>query len=351
MNEVESFRPVVRLTSKPTGTSRIEALDFTKGALVLFMVLYHWLNYFFGLSIDYRYLRFLTPSFIFITGFLIAQVYLTNCRANDPRVSRRLLTRGAKLLLCFLVLNIGRAIILYRSTNPIITNGRSYLSVVWEVCVVGNVLLETSKAVAFYVLIPIGYLLIISGALIPLYRRYAHIYQAVAICLFASVVGLGVTGFRSANLELMTIGMLGVLIGFIPIQGINRFVWHPRLFVLSYLSYLVAITVWNTPFMLVVVGVCLTLWGIYLTGLREDAPARVRRHVILLGKHSLFGYIIQIAILQVLVVALGHIDIRLAVIGVSFVVAFGLTMAAVEVVEWVKRRSTIVDRLYRVAFA
>ena len=49
-------------------SSATPALDFTKGALVLIMVLYHWLNYFYGPRGDvYRYLRFLTPSFIFIT--------------------------------------------------------------------------------------------------------------------------------------------------------------------------------------------------------------------------------------------------------------------------------------------
>ena len=57
---------------------RISALDFTKGALVLVMVLYHWLNYFVGPQGDfYRYLSFLPPSFICITGFLISHVYLS----------------------------------------------------------------------------------------------------------------------------------------------------------------------------------------------------------------------------------------------------------------------------------
>src|ERR1700726_2047192 len=58
--------------------ARISALDFTKGALVLIMVLYHWLNYFVASDgFFYRYLRFLTPSFIFIAGFLISNVYLS----------------------------------------------------------------------------------------------------------------------------------------------------------------------------------------------------------------------------------------------------------------------------------
>src|SRR5579872_443944 len=78
-------------------TNRVPALDFTKGALVLIMVLYHWLNYFVGPQGDiYKYLRFLTPSFIFITGFLISNVYLSKYGIADPRIPRRLVQRGLK---------------------------------------------------------------------------------------------------------------------------------------------------------------------------------------------------------------------------------------------------------------
>ena len=43
--------------TNPTGkNARLAALDFTKGMLVLIMVLYHWINYFFA-GQDNRYLR------------------------------------------------------------------------------------------------------------------------------------------------------------------------------------------------------------------------------------------------------------------------------------------------------
>src|SRR6476620_8358523 len=88
------------------GTGRLVALDFTKVALVLVMVLYHWLNYFVGVQgFFYRYLRFVTPSFIFITGFLISRVYLSKYTAPDLRLPRRLLVRGLKLFAIFLALN------------------------------------------------------------------------------------------------------------------------------------------------------------------------------------------------------------------------------------------------------
>src|ERR1700751_836902 len=99
----------MQATSKIANSTRIPALDFTKGALVLIMVLYHWINYFIGPQWGYyQYLRFLTPSFIFITGFMISNVYLSKYDATDRRLSTRLFTRGFKLLVLFLFLNLAR---------------------------------------------------------------------------------------------------------------------------------------------------------------------------------------------------------------------------------------------------
>src|SRR4029077_8662181 len=78
---------------------RHQALDGTKGLLFLFMVLYHWLNYFVSRDGDfYKYLRFVTPSFIFITGFLITNVYLRRYRLGSVDLHTRLLVRGLKLI-------------------------------------------------------------------------------------------------------------------------------------------------------------------------------------------------------------------------------------------------------------
>src|SRR4051812_625404 len=89
-------RPLVRVAIASVG--RIEALDFVKGALVLFMILYHWISYFVAVEWDvFRYLRFLTPSFTLVTGFLVSHTYLAKYSANDPRLRRRLLVRGAKM--------------------------------------------------------------------------------------------------------------------------------------------------------------------------------------------------------------------------------------------------------------
>src|SRR5467141_3434231 len=127
---------------KPTASppTRIGALDFTKGALVLFMVLYHWLNYFVAPEGDmYRYLRFLTPSFIFITGFLISNVYLSRYQVADRHVPARLVQRGLKLLAVFVCLNLAIGLLLADSYNGKILFGQLSLRNMVAIYVTGNV--------------------------------------------------------------------------------------------------------------------------------------------------------------------------------------------------------------------
>jgi hypothetical protein len=330
---------------------RLPALDFTKGVLVLIMVLYHWLNYFVGTNLDYRYLRFLTPSFIFVAGFLISFVYLSRHSFPDARLSKRLLVRGLKLLAIFVVLNAFRDVLLSKFSSVGLVADQLSLENIQEVLVVGSVPVVTSKIVAFYILVPISYLLIFSGVLVYPYRFWKYTFHAVFVLLILCIFVLALNGRSSANLEFVTIGLLGALAGFIPIQKINSFVEHTYLLIASYVAYIAAITVWNVPFALLAAGVCLTLWAIYRIGLLAAEPGRIQRHVILLGKHSLFGYIAQIAILQVLRMGLRHVDAELGVTEISFVGAFALTMAAVETLEFIKSRSVTVDRLYKAAFA
>ena len=317
------------------------------------MVLYHWINYFIGPDWPYyKYLRFLTPSFIFVSGFLISNVYLSRYGVANPRLSRRLLTRGLKLLAVFVVLNIARSLVLSRLSNGNLTSNQMDPKGIMSAFVSGGVFSATGKAVAFYILVPISYLLMLSAGLLLPYRFYKYTFHAICIFFLSCIFVLDLKGYKNFNLEFVTIGLLGVLAGFIAIERINNVVRHPYVLAIGYACYLIAVTVWNVPFPLLIVGACLSVAAIYLLGLVGDEPGKARRHVILLGKYSLLGYIAQIAILQLLSAGLRHVDLgRRAVLGVSFLMAFALTMITVEAVDRIKARSLIVDRLYRTVFA
>lgn len=340
--------PVIASAPK---SQRIPALDFTKGALVLIMVLYHWVNYFIGGEWDYRYLRFLTPSFIFITGFMISNVYLSRYDSADRRLSKRLFTRGLKLITIFLALNLSRIFLVPLFGTGVLVQNPVDLGNIFAVFVSGNLPVAGGKLVSFSILVSISYLLMFSGALMLPYRRYRYTFHLVCVLLLLFILILRLTYGRSYNLEFITIGMLGVVTGFTPIEVINDVVRHPYALAFAYLCYAVAITIWDTPFQLLTIGVFLSLAAIYLAGASGSESGRIKRVVILLGKYSLFGYISQIAILQILSAGFRGIETGYAALAVSFFAAFALTIASVELMDRARTRVAGVDGLYKAVFA
>ncbi len=317
------------------------------------MVLYHWINYFIGPQWPYYpYLRFLTPSFIFITGFMVSHVYLAKYDPADRRLSQRLFTRGLKLLAIFLVLNVARIFIVPALSTGVLGGDLLDPGNMFIVFVSGNLSVVSGKLVSFFILVPISYLLMFSGALMFPYRFYRYTFHVACGLLLSSILILGLLGEQSQTLELFTVGMLGVLIGFLPIAAINDFVRHPYLLAFAYLCYTIAITIWNVPFALLIVGVALSVAVVYLIGASGSESGRIKNEVILLGKYSLFGYISQIAVLQILSAGFHRVNLGGgAVLGISFLAAFALTIASVEIVDRARARTPGIDRLYKAVFA
>ncbi|WP_197414052.1 acyltransferase family protein [Terracidiphilus gabretensis] len=351
-NQNLAAKPKLPATASSPKAPRIHALDFTKGALVLIMVLYHWINYFIGLEWPYyRYLRFLSSSFIFITGFMISHIYLSKYAAADPRLWKRLVTRGVKLMAIFLALNAARDLAI-----PILGTGTAEQSLpslqdLFTIFVSGNFTVAGNKLVSFTILIVISYVLIFSGVLMPLFNRYKYTFHVVCLLLLLSIAMLKVFGAGSYNLEFITIGMLGVVAGFMPIQRLNDIVRHRYALFFAYLCYTIAISIWNVPFPLLLVGVALNLMALYAVGISRSETGVAMSEVILLGKYSLLGYISQVAILQILSAVFHHINLGLAALPVSFVAACVLTIATIEVVNRARARSGSVDKLYKAVFA
>jgi peptidoglycan/LPS O-acetylase OafA/YrhL len=102
-------------------------------------------------------------------------------------------------------------------------------------------------------------------------------------------------------------------------------------------------------FPLQVVGVCLTLALLYICG--SVAPdGAVTRSVVLLGQYSLLGYIAQIVILQILHRAVRLVDLGAGRLPVSFIAAIALTVISIQVTDWARSKSGVLDRFYRTIF-
>jgi peptidoglycan/LPS O-acetylase OafA/YrhL len=348
------FDKVVAPAATPRKAPRVPAFDFIKGALVLIMVLYHWLNYFVRLDWDvYRYLRFLTPSFICVSGFLISNIYFSKYDIHDLKLPIRLAQRGLKILVIFILLNVGISFLSPDSSGRTLLAGRFSESSLRAIFVTGNVaVVGVGKAAAFYILVPIGYLLILSAALVIVSRYFQHIFHAVFVMCLVAILVLYRHGITSGNLELITVGLLGVLLGYIPLEKIDHFARHSILIVLAYLAYTAAITIWNVIYPLQMLGVCLSLLVLYLLGRSPRELGRVRGLVVLLGQYSLYAYIAQIVILQVLRRGFKQVDLgEVATLGISFLLACALTVLAVVWMERARAKSVTLNGMYKAVFA
>jgi peptidoglycan/LPS O-acetylase OafA/YrhL len=326
--------------------SRLAFLDLAKGILVILMVVYHSLNYTNEYHLAFRYLSFLPPSFILITGFLIAIAYYPRYARGDSTVWLRLLTRGAKLLGLFIALNIVAQFV----RSPVYGQSMS-MGVVpffrnWhEVFVIGS-----GPAVAFEVLLPIAYLLLLSPFLLWLAHRHVALLPGLTLAVIAAAVLLDLRGQANANVSLLSAGLIGIVAGrFLPNAEL---IGRPLIVALiGYAIYFPASLAKGYVYLIQLSGACVALVLICSVSHRLGETGRGAQFLVRQGQYSLLAYIVQIGALQMLSRVLGRPD----PVSVDSLILFGATMfimvAATEVAIWARGRFQPIDTAYRAVFA
>jgi hypothetical protein len=326
---------------------RIEALDMTKGVLVMAMVIYHSLNYSTDYTLGFKYLPFLPPSFILITGFLVGRLYFTSEAARDPKVYGRLLFRGFRLLVIFTLLNVLTQLAGRQKAVPT-PQGLSYLLDYWyEIYAIGG-----GHFAAFSILLPIAYLLLLAPLLILLYRAHPLLIVLVAISLTVYCTIPRQDEDFSVNLIFLSAGLIGVMTGRAPdsILDLLRRYWYAP--VTAYVVYLVIFThlAGQSPFEQLL-NALLAVAAIFSLCAAIGVGTLFGRELLIVGRYSLLAYIVQIALLQALTRAVG----RLAPFTATFylqMMGVGLFMILMsEGFQWARRRAVWIDASYRFVFA
>jgi hypothetical protein len=204
--------------------------------------------------------------------------------------------------------------------------------------------------VAFSVLIPIAYLLIMAGLLLPVFRRYPFVFHMACAFFVVCVLLLNFVGISNGYLEIFSIGTLGISVGHFSIERVNQCVKRPATMVLAYLLYLGAITVWNVIYPLQIVGVGLSVSLIYLLGMAYSESTYAGRVVVLLGQYSLFGYIAQILILQLLRRGLHPLGSSAGVIAFAFIGCLIGTILSVVALDRIRPKVQPIDQVYTAVF-
>lgn len=338
--------PVVEIspaTAKSQPASRIGALDWTKGALVLCMVAYHAINYSAFRPMAFKALGFLPPSFILITGFLVGQVYAARYRLDTWKPYVRLLIRGFKLLLIFLVLNVFHCIVLKRSI----------LDGLWEFADRAGTIFVTGngREGIFEVLLPIAYFLLLAPALLWLRSRYSAVIGLGAAGIFILCVLLERGGMSYKNLSFVSAGLLGMACGLVPIRSIDGLVKHWVVVLGLYAAYRVCSYHYGEIYAVQMFGAFASLALLYGCALRLDCESWLGRSVVLLGRYSLFGYLVQILLIQIIVAIAGGKPAHWTGVFALAVVATVLLFVLVQGLERFRNRSRLGDQMYRALFA
>lgn len=325
---------------------RIASIDATKGLLVIFMVVYHSINYTEQYHLAFKYLAFLPPSFILIVGMLLSALHLK--QKHDPTNTNALkyLKRGTKLLAIFLVLNILALLVSAQSFNEFFILTEQLVENAVHVFITG-----TEGRLAFEILLPISYFIILSPLLILTHNHSRYAVIGLALFTIISAIVLDIIDSSWPNLNLVGAGMLGLVIGFFGSDNIRNGCRNLPVILAIYafiftFGYIVER---NTAIQLLEAASALAL--IYCICLKLNHTSWTKSLLVLLGRYSLISYISQIAILQFLSLFIGRPEIFSTTSLSLFLLTTFLMIAIVLATDWARKYSQTVSLLYRFLFA
>lgn len=338
------------MTAVRASRPRVAALDLTKGALVVCMVIYHSLNYSTQRHLGFLLLAFLPPSFILITGFLISHIYLARHSGEGWHLHARLLTRGAKLLVLFTLLNVLAQMLVQERARGQMPGMAVFWSHWFDTYVSGD-----GRLAILEVLLPIAYLLLLAPLLLCLDRWHLMVLPTLIVAVLTVFAYLEGTGKLWANAQLLSAGMVGMLLGRLSIEKLDLLARHRVAAVLAYTAFVgfeaAAGQRFGFNYLLQLLGAGLALATIYSICAKNSVDSPLLKRLELLGRYSLFAYIAQIVILNILT----HLIGRPAPLSIEFLMLLcgGLvfTQAAVEFLNWTRVRSKWSDSVYTAVFA
>jgi hypothetical protein len=320
--------------------ARDEALDWVKGVLVVLMVIYHSLNYSPFSSLAFKYIAFLPVSFIFLAGFFLTNSYLVRYDLKDWRLHRRLVVRGAKLLLLFSALNLALYFMAFgpRFLQQFADNFRTiYLG-------------AAGRVASFPILTSIGYLLCLAPVVLWMgsLNRWGLPVFALALVILCSFMEWKAS--VPYHLGMISAGIIGSAFGLLPVRRVTSFARKSVVVIALYGGYRTCSYFVGDPYALQLTGVVTGLLLLYSLALKLPVASHIYSDVVLLGRYSLFGYIMQLGIIQVTVRVFGPFKTPLAVV-VLMLVALTATWAATTIVHRLRANARVIDVTYKAVFA
>jgi len=319
------------------------SLDFVKGVLVVVMVIYHTMNYFSTAKPEnYGYIRFVSGSFIFISGYLVATHYRKKYNINRRAVTRRLIVRGVKLLGVFTALNVLMSIVGVENHKSVRFGFDAFIANLPITYGTGN-----SRITAFQILVPIAYLLMISPIVLAM--------QGWKKLVFCSILILSgwyeYMGNMYFNPYLVLIGMFGLSFGILFDPHHQNFRIHRILALIVLVVSVSNMSALDQNIYSYTLGIILVLLSVYMLSKSMRTDGHLFSALVLLGNYTLLSYIAQIVFLFALYLFLRQRwDMgyeTLSVFAATILFLFLMCLA----LDWLRKRNQVVDTTYRAIFS
>jgi peptidoglycan/LPS O-acetylase OafA/YrhL len=329
---------------KTSDSPRDTRLDWVKGFLVILMAVYHGMNHFDEIpAAYYGYLRFVNGSFVLISGYVVAAFYANGPACRRTTAARQLATRGIKLLLLFTALNLAAGWAGLTNYRHVTFDIGSFLSGLAGIYGSGD-----TRQAAFRILVPIAYVLILSGPFLMAGRWQSTLIAATmlvsAAYSFVSPV--------APNAYFVLLGLVGLSAGLLQHKVPAFRMRHLALIGIVFVALARVMNLLSGNVLAYGLAIALTLKLVYDAAARLPPDSRIERAGILLGRYSLVGYIVQIACLHLLHKALVFPDLPVILrLSINVVVTIAFLLALCTGLDRLRRESRWIEKSYRLVFA
>ena len=321
---------------------RISEYDIIKGLCVIIMIMHHCYDYFDLYSVNKIYLRFVTGAFIFFAGFMITNVYFRDNIINYEKISKRLVQRGFRLILLFIIFNSLIFILIKNGLGSLKYANIHYLiNSFTTIFLIGNY-----KIVAFEILLPIAYVFILSGLIIGFLKENFWIIIPLSISLFILCSFIYFSQASGYNVRYLIIGLLGVSLGFISLDKLLFLKKYTVYFFGFYVFYLFAITYLKISYPLYFLTVIVNILLFYIISINIDSKNIFVKKIMLLGEYSLISYIFQIFFLQIYSKTFNQ-DLYMAF---NIIITLFFTLIFIQILDYLKREFIFFNKIYKIFF-
>ena len=331
---------------------RDSALDMVKGMLVIGMLIIHSSTLFLE-QIELRrliypdMLGFVSGSWLLVSGYLLGLHYKSSFVSTPAVITYRLLNRGWRLVVIFVVSNLllGRISLL-----DCLANGSAAR------CDLTNIFLVGDGTLAFEVLLGIGYVLMFAPFILWLSTR-VMVVVVLTWVIFLSVIQAA--GVKLPMLSwMLACGFAGILLGsFLHPGEVQRIlIKHRGVVIFAALSFWAAyalltqshVVKMTSPFFYIAQIVAI-LSLLYLVGEKMLQVGWLNRPMTVMAHYSLLAYIGQIALLQFLNYLLPDESWLRGFVS-SFTLVLFILLGGLYLLSYLRGRLSVVDKVYRAVF-